>query len=921
MIYVFMKYRSVIQSGILALVMSFLMQGCAEDVVSMSQKPILLSATNNDHAFTRATTNIQSKAFDDGETILTYIVTTSGNNQIGGTSSDPITYCTAANDGTDVNVLTPSPQPYYPEDGTIDVLGLYPKRVKRETDTFVVDYKQNEVNYKNNDLMWAQVKGQIMTDKAVLLQFAHKMAKIIINVTGQEDVEIKGVKLINVNRSVPFDSSTGGLGTPSADKADNGEIEMEVGGAALLPPQIISGEFIEVTTNHIPARFSLDSKNFEEGKEYTINLIIGRQNLGLTTNIVNWANDAGAISVTPPDPNAVYVADIEAITYDPEKMPYEPHPVIKENSSATAEKLVEGTDYELQYFGNDKAGTGTMLMIGKGVKWGNTALVRSFIIRQATGELSYPKANHSVYYDNGAAVTGNDLVKTGDGTMTFTSSDPTVATISSDGVVTMRSVGTTTITASMANDKNYTAASASYELSIEKRTASGLTITLVPDTYVYDGTAHEPGVTVKDGANTLTKGVHYTVAYSNNTNKGTATVTVTGAGDYSGTITKDFTITQASNKMTINGLEVTHDATDIQKTTVSNSLAMSIPVDGQVNRGATSIWGVATYTSSNSNVATVSSTGVLTGKAAGTATITVSVAEPSDQNYYGVSITYTVTVVSVNQEFGYTGKVQAYTCSLDGTYKLEVYGAQGYSPTTIYNGGKGAYVAGTVSLKKGQVLYVYVGGAGSGGTGGWNGGGSAGSNGNGGGGATDIALCGTNGSTTWNDTNHLNSRIIVAGGGGGALYYWSGNFFTSGYGNGGYGGAWDGRAGTGASGAGGGATRKSGGSAGNNGSTGSFGIGGNYNGSVQAGAGGGGWYGGGAGGDTGRHGAGGGGSSYMWNSSNASYYSGHGTSNAPIVPSSSTVQDATKFYLKEVSKNKGERSGNGLARITFISTD
>lgn len=39
--------------------------------------------------------------------------------------------------------------------------------------------------------------------------------------------------------------------------------------------------------------------------------------------------------------------------------------------------------------------------------------------------------------------------------------------------------------------------------------------------------------------------------------------------------------------------------------------------------------------------------------------------------------------------------------------------------------------------------------------------------GGGGGGATDIALYGTNGSSAWNERNHLYSRIIVAGGGGG----------------------------------------------------------------------------------------------------------------------------------------------------------
>ena len=41
---------------------------------------------------------------------------------------------------------------------------------------------------------------------------------------------------------------------------------------------------------------------------------------------------------------------------------------------------------------------------------------------------------------------------------------------------------------------------------------------------------------------TLKKGTDYTVKYTNNVEKGTATVTITGTGNYKGTLTKTFTI-------------------------------------------------------------------------------------------------------------------------------------------------------------------------------------------------------------------------------------------------------------------------------------------------------------------------------------------------------------------------------------------
>ncbi len=60
--------------------------------------------------------------------------------------------------------------------------------------------------------------------------------------------------------------------------------------------------------------------------------------------------------------------------------------------------------------------------------------------------------------------------------------------------------------------------------------------------YVYDGTAKKP--TVKVGS--LKPGTDYTVSYSRNINAGTATVTVTGIGEYAGSFTKTFTIKPAA---------------------------------------------------------------------------------------------------------------------------------------------------------------------------------------------------------------------------------------------------------------------------------------------------------------------------------------------------------------------------------------
>ena len=71
-----------------------------------------------------------------------------------------------------------------------------------------------------------------------------------------------------------------------------------------------------------------------------------------------------------------------------------------------------------------------------------------------------------------------------------------------------------------------------------------LNLTLPQGGFVFDGEAKEPAVTVTLGGSTLASS-NYTVDYSNNTDAGTATVTVTGKNTYTGTATKNFTIGKA----------------------------------------------------------------------------------------------------------------------------------------------------------------------------------------------------------------------------------------------------------------------------------------------------------------------------------------------------------------------------------------
>ena len=69
---------------------------------------------------------------------------------------------------------------------------------------------------------------------------------------------------------------------------------------------------------------------------------------------------------------------------------------------------------------------------------------------------------------------------------------------------------------------------------------------------------------------------------------------------------------------------------------------------------------------------------------------------------WGAGIVYKYNLSYLPRNFAYTGAVQTYTAPVTGTYKLEVWGAEGSV--------KGGYSSGTKSLNAGQTIYIYVGG-------------------------------------------------------------------------------------------------------------------------------------------------------------------------------------------------------------------
>ena len=100
-----------------------------------------------------------------------------------------------------------------------------------------------------------------------------------------------------------------------------------------------------------------------------------------------------------------------------------------------------------------------------------------------------------------------------------------------------------------------------YELRYRRLSDSQLTVTLNPDTYVYDGNEKTPAVTVTYDGQTLTENTSYTLTYANNKDAGTASVTIDGINSLHGQIVKNFTI-QKANQNAPTGLTPTSETID-----------------------------------------------------------------------------------------------------------------------------------------------------------------------------------------------------------------------------------------------------------------------------------------------------------------------------------------------------------------------
>ena len=125
-----------------------------------------------------------------------------------------------------------------------------------------------------------------------------------------------------------------------------------------------------------------------------------------------------------------------------------------------------------------------------------------------------------------------------------------------------------------------------------------ITVTKPADSQ-YDGNEHKNLPTVKDGEKVLVKDTDYTLSYSEDViNAGKVTVTITGAGNYSGETTVDYQITPRTVKLTSGSDSKTYDGTALVKHDVAVSEDGFVKDDGATYK----------FTGSQTNVGTSDNT-------------------------------------------------------------------------------------------------------------------------------------------------------------------------------------------------------------------------------------------------------------------------------------------------------------------------
>ncbi len=198
--------------------------------------------------------------------------------------------------------------------------------------------------------------------------------------------------------------------------------------------------------------------------------------------------------------------------------------------------LVENINYTVSYENNINCGRGQAIVTGKGCYVGTIVVEFNIVPKELKVEQTEITLEQTDYEYTGNEIRPTITVKDISGKILTKGIDYTVSCENNINLGKAKVIIT--------GKGNYTGTLSTEFTIIQKNLNSeGMSIALEKTAYEYTGTPIQPTVIVKDASEkVLTQYTDYTVSYENNTNAGTATVTVAGKGNYTGAVPVEFTI-------------------------------------------------------------------------------------------------------------------------------------------------------------------------------------------------------------------------------------------------------------------------------------------------------------------------------------------------------------------------------------------
>ena len=293
---------------IFAAIAALALTACSnDDEIKVGGDNAILLTSSLNVAETRAATDIQTSAFDAGETVDVYITEHNGGNNPT-TYPQPIEYSTAAG-----GALTVGTQYYYPTSGNgVNIYALYPATAATGELFTIKEDQSTDANYKASDLMYGKPATNNPVSpsaNAVNIQFTHLLSKVTINlIAGANVTSLEGAKveLLGVKLST---SLTAGIDGHSITDA-SGEAKpvtvmtataAQTSGSAIIVPQTLPEMFLQVTLDGATLTGKLDSgaPELTAGNEYTYDITVNMRGgaLEIEGSITPW-DDGGTDSGT-----------------------------------------------------------------------------------------------------------------------------------------------------------------------------------------------------------------------------------------------------------------------------------------------------------------------------------------------------------------------------------------------------------------------------------------------------------------------------------------------------------------------------------------------------------------------------------------------------------------------------------------------